>query len=168
MASLYNKWDLSFPARDQTHTPAWEYRVLTTGPPGKSNHFAAFELEVNVQHSRLPSPGGACTACWRPVSGTEVTGRLAELSWAVLVQCPHNKTRKSKKPKLFPGRGCCASGMGRESFCGSHLGQADLLCRTFNLRKSLPSGAIVFGAPTTMGFPDGSGKNLSAMQEIWV
>ena len=96
MASFCSRWDLSSPARDQTHTPASEHRVLTTGPPGKSHHFVAFELEVNVQQSRLPGPGEACTACWRPVSGTEVTGRLAELSWAVLVQCPHNKTGKSK------------------------------------------------------------------------
>ena len=29
-------WDLSFPTRDQTHTPAREGRVLITGPPVKS------------------------------------------------------------------------------------------------------------------------------------
>ena len=29
-------WVLSFPTRDQTHTPALEGKVLTTGLPGKS------------------------------------------------------------------------------------------------------------------------------------
>ena len=33
---LQGMWDLSSPTRDQTHTPALEGEVLTSGLPGKS------------------------------------------------------------------------------------------------------------------------------------
>ena len=36
-------WDLSPPARDQTHTPALEGEVLTTGQPGKSPFYLSDE-----------------------------------------------------------------------------------------------------------------------------
>ena len=37
LAALLSMWDLSSPARNQTHAPPlhWKHRVLTTGPPGK-------------------------------------------------------------------------------------------------------------------------------------
>ena len=39
-------WDLSFPTRDRTLSPALEGEVLTTAPPGKSlpNSFTAINL----------------------------------------------------------------------------------------------------------------------------
>ena len=34
-ATPFSLRDLSFPTRDQTHTPcSWEHGILTTGPPG--------------------------------------------------------------------------------------------------------------------------------------
>ena len=37
LAAMHGMWDLSSETWDQIHAPLqWKYRILTTGPPGKS------------------------------------------------------------------------------------------------------------------------------------
>ena len=60
----WGMWDLSSPRRDRTCMPALEDKVLTTGPPGKSQHHTSFHF--------LPYPGkravGLCQATTSPWS----------------------------------------------------------------------------------------------------
>ena len=109
-------------------------------------HPAAFELEAMCSRAGCRALGKPTLSAARQSEERTVTGGLVELSWAVLVQRPQDRARKSKEPKLCPGHGFWASGTGQGSFGGSQLGQADSPCWTSNLRTFLPSGHTVFGA----------------------
>ena len=45
---LQGMWDLSFPTRDQTHTPELEGEVITSGPPGKCRNPSILNPSVQL------------------------------------------------------------------------------------------------------------------------
>ena len=61
LAALYDMWEFSSSARELNPCPLqWKHRILTTGPPGKSQDIMMFILALQLDSYLLVSAGSLC------------------------------------------------------------------------------------------------------------